>query len=228
MNLGMGLYLSSAGQRYSPSQLAGIQRWYRADLGVTLATGVSQWNDQIGSAHLVQATGADQPTYNASDASYNNRPTIQSTATTQNLVAAGVTTTQPFTLWIVGQSNSSAQVLLSFAAGAPYIVNSSGNGAMFAGSVLNSSISITSKRAILATFNGASSFIGVDNWLTGGTSGAAGASNGTDLGAFSQTDGLFGSRGKLAEIIVQTGTPTASEKTAMAAYFLARYGITVT
>jgi hypothetical protein len=40
--------------------------FFSGDVGVTTATGVSQWSDQSGnSRHLVQATGASQPTYNA-------------------------------------------------------------------------------------------------------------------------------------------------------------------
>lgn len=228
MNLGMGLYLSTRSTAYSPTYLSGIAHWYRADQGITIATGVSQWNDLIGTSHLLQATGANQPAYNATDAAYNNQPTVQSTAVNMFMAAAGVVTSQPFTLWMVGQINTSGMVVLALAAGAPYIVSSSGNAAIFGGSVLNSLTSVTSKRAVLATFNGATSFIGVDNWLSGGTSGAAGASAGTAIGAFAQSDGLAGATGKLAEVIIQAGTPTPDERAAMAAYFLDRYGITVT
>lgn len=42
----------------------GLEAWYKADTGVTVATGVSQWDDQSGAGHhLLQATAANQPIY---------------------------------------------------------------------------------------------------------------------------------------------------------------------
>ncbi len=42
---------------------ANLAGWWRADLGITIGTGVSAWADQSGNGrHLVQATGTDQPT----------------------------------------------------------------------------------------------------------------------------------------------------------------------
>ena len=40
-----------------------LEHHYRADTGVTVATGVSSWEDQNGSADFAQATTADQPAY---------------------------------------------------------------------------------------------------------------------------------------------------------------------
>lgn len=46
-----------------PTHISGCKMWMRADLGTTIATGVSQWNDQSGNSHqFVQATGGNQPT----------------------------------------------------------------------------------------------------------------------------------------------------------------------
>lgn len=41
---------------------------YDAEQDITIATGVSQWGDQIGTDHLVQATAGRQPTYTANGA----------------------------------------------------------------------------------------------------------------------------------------------------------------
>ncbi len=51
--------------RFTPSELSGLQGWYRADAGVTTVSGaVSQWNDQSGNAHhWSQATSANRPGY---------------------------------------------------------------------------------------------------------------------------------------------------------------------
>jgi hypothetical protein len=61
---------------FTPADITSIVSWYRADLGVTTATGVSNWADQVGSNDLSQATGAAQPTFNASDADFNSNPSM--------------------------------------------------------------------------------------------------------------------------------------------------------
>lgn len=231
MNLGMGLYLSQRSGSFSPASLAGIAHWYRADQGITIATGVSQWNDLIGTAHLIQSTGANQPAYNATDAGYNGQATVQSTATNMFLVSGAAAMTQPCSVLVVGQINTIGRLIASLGTSgalAPSVFSQTGNAAANAGTSLITATTCTSKRAMLATFNGASSFIAADNWLTAGTSGAAGAVNGTVVAAFAYSAGDFGGTGKIAEMIVQSGAPTAAEKAALAAYFLDRYGITVT
>lgn len=51
--------------RWSPMVLA-PSLWLRADLGVTIATGVSSWADQSGNGnHFTQGTGSRQPTVDA-------------------------------------------------------------------------------------------------------------------------------------------------------------------
>jgi len=56
---------------------ASVLQWCRADLGVTVATGVSVWADQSGNGKdYLQATAANQPALTAVDATLNNLPTI--------------------------------------------------------------------------------------------------------------------------------------------------------
>lgn len=234
MNLGLGLDIRSRGPlaSYAPSGLlANLLHAYRADLGITLATGVSQWSDLIGTAHLIQSTGANQPAYNATDAGYNSKPTVQSTATNMYLASGAAASTQTFTVWLIGEFSTASGCALGLVpsgSGSPYIGRVGVNVAINAGSALGSGVAANAKHATLATFAGGSSYVGVDNWLTGGVTGAGGANNGTAIAVFAYTNGTFGSVGKFAEIILQAGTPTAGEKTAMAAYVLDRYGITVT
>jgi len=233
MMLGLGLSLCSrTGASYSPSQLAGVAHWYRSDLGVTQSGGfVSQWSDQIGTAHLVQGTGANQPAYNATDAAYNNQPTLQSTAVNMFLASGAAASTQAFTIWLVGEFSTASGTMVGLVVGAsarPAIYRAGGNVTIDANTVLGSGVSSAAKHATLGVYNGGSSFVGVDNWLTGGVSGAAGAANGIAIAVFAYTNGTFGTVGKCAEMIIQSGTPTAAEKTAMAAYFTARYAVTIT
>ena len=112
MNLGMGLYLSQRSD-FSPAALASIAHWYRRIQGITIATGVSQWNDLIGTAHLIQSTGANQPAYNATDAGYNGQATVQSTATNMFLVSGAAAVTQPCSVLVVGQINTIGRLIAS-------------------------------------------------------------------------------------------------------------------
>jgi len=58
---------SGAGARVEMSDApqTNLIHHYRADQGVTIATGVSNWADQKGSVDFVQATTSKQPTYGA-------------------------------------------------------------------------------------------------------------------------------------------------------------------
>lgn len=237
MSLSLSLSLSLANRAASgpptpATILAGVTSWFRADLGITTATGVSEWRDQVGSAHLLQGTGANQPVYNSSDAAYNNRPTVQCDVLGKFLAASGfVSSSQTFSVWMVGEFSTAGGVIVGLVpsgSASPIIYRLAGNVAINAGAALGSGVTSDTKRAVLATFADTSSFVGVDNWLTGGVTGAGGSNGGTRLALFAYSAGDFGSLGKIAELVVQSGTPTAGEKTAMAAYVLDRYGITVT
>lgn len=213
----------------SPAGLPGILHWYRADSGITIATGVSQWNDIIGSAHLLQGTLALQPSYNATDAAYNNQPTIQAASAGPYLSVTATASTQAFAVWVVGEALTAGQVLASTGTGGtvPIVYNVGGNFRSNAGTDLASGVAATAKHAILAVFNGASSFIGVDNWLTGGVSGNAGAGNGTAIGVLAYSSGTFPTAGKIAELIISAGVPSASSIRSMARYMGPRYGISI-
>jgi hypothetical protein len=51
---------------FSPASIVGVTNWWDAARGVTIVTGVSQWDDQIGGKNFTQGTGAAQPTFTAS------------------------------------------------------------------------------------------------------------------------------------------------------------------
>lgn len=82
---------SGGGRLLLPSDISGLYTWYRSDQGITIATGVSQWNDLSGNAkHLTQATGANQPAYNATDSNFNNHPSLTFDGSNDYLSAAYV------------------------------------------------------------------------------------------------------------------------------------------
>jgi len=122
---------------------ASVLQWVRADLGITLGTGVSAWADQSGNGkHYTQATGANQPVYNATDATLNYLPTVEATANGQNLLSSLALpnpTVLPWSVLIVAKFNTAPglQVLISSPTDArPFVystatgsqLNASGNG----------------------------------------------------------------------------------------------------
>lgn len=62
----------------SPLDLPNLAYWFRADLGVSTTGGkVTNWLDQSGNGHHVsQSTDSQRPTFNASDANFNNQSTF--------------------------------------------------------------------------------------------------------------------------------------------------------
>lgn len=223
------------GSVVSPQTIFGssLKLWLRSDLGITLnGSNVSAWDDQSGNGnHVTQATPANQPAYNASDAAYANRPTVEATLTTHYLASGAFAVSQPCTIIFVGEIDTSFCTAISTGTSAgtnPIIFNSAGNVAINAGVTRGSGVGATTKHSTLAEFNGVTSFVGVDNWLTGGVTGDAGASAIAALGVGAYTNGTFGSVGKCAEVIILSGLATAPQKTQLAAYLAARYGLTIT
>lgn len=106
----------------SPLSISGSIVHLNADIGTTIATGVSQWDDQSGNGnHVSQGTGANQPTLVSNWR--NGKKAVQGNGTSQSLSRAtftGGALAMPRTLFVVYDSP-----LLT---NAEYIV-ASGNGA---------------------------------------------------------------------------------------------------
>ncbi len=77
--------------------------WLRADLGITIATGVSVWADQSGNGHdLAQATGSKQPTFRASSGP-NSMPCVEGDGS-NDFLQATFAWNHPAHLWIVSKT----------------------------------------------------------------------------------------------------------------------------
>jgi hypothetical protein len=75
-----------------------VLQWVRADLGITIGTGVSTWADQNTTANnYVQATGGKQPVYNINDATLNNLPSLTFDGVNDELIDSGFTLPAPGT-----------------------------------------------------------------------------------------------------------------------------------
>ena len=105
---------------FSPLQVTGLVLWLRADLGITTVSGkVSAWTDQSGTGDsnkdVTQGTAANRPTYNATDAGYNNQSTLTFDGT-DDWMASGVWSTVPTTtgtFFIVGEMGLAATQVMS-------------------------------------------------------------------------------------------------------------------
>jgi hypothetical protein len=92
---------------FLPTSLPGCVLWLRADLGITIGTGVSAWADQSGNGNgVTQATGANQPTVNAAGAP-NSLPCLVFNGSTQFLSAASaITSATAFTWFVVNMTTT--------------------------------------------------------------------------------------------------------------------------
>jgi hypothetical protein len=226
---------SGAGTVFTPTDVSNCVLWLRPDMGLTVVgSGVDTWNDQSGAGMVMRQTDdAKRMPLTSSDAGYGNQPVISSSVITQCLVAsAGYASSQPHTAFVVGECHTANGAF--FATGDSsnngWLMLDSGSLKVFAGSTLIDAHATTSPCVMMGIFNGngTSSFAGVSNWLTGGTSGAAGTAPTVRWALGAYTDGLFGAVCKIAEVIVYNKVVSAPEKALLAKYFTARYGLAIT
>lgn len=214
---------------WTPATPSGLLLWLRADLGVTIGTGVSAWADQSGSGNNVsQATGSKQPTLNASDAAYNNQKTLTfASASTQVMQSAALAggSLSTFTAMIVGNDDGTNAYYLSDIPGNTYVVYTQFGDYRAAGTVaLDSGVAIaTGPRVFIIVCNGASSSI----FISANTAKASG-----NLGTttFASVDlGYAGNylNGKIAEVAIWNGVKTPTDINNALAYAGSRYGISI-
>lgn len=214
---------SGAAPSFVPRALPNILAWYRSDQGVTIATGVSQWNDISGNNNnLTQGTGAAQPTLTASNASFNNRPTIASTGT-QGLTAT-LTTTEPFTVWYVGTLAASG-TMISNQATTWYSNDTGANTGITSGvAAAVGPRALTGANSIVA-IAGTSGQVWV-NQHTGGTVVNTGLTGGTSIFVLNGSTLAQGGN-TLAELAIWSRALTQAEIDALNTYAHNRYGITI-
>lgn len=165
---------------FSPSDIGGGKFWWKYDTGITIATGVSQWDDQFGKGnHGKQATALDQPSQE-SDGS------VLFDGIRQFIKADAFTWVQPEWIIILGRQITWTNTDRFFDGNllntgriqcfgvTPDIVMSAGS---LVGPVSN--LTIGAYGVVMAVFNAASSFIKVDNEAQ-----AEGDAGSADMGGF--------------------------------------------
>lgn len=221
----------------SPGTIPGLVGWWRADKNVTLSTGVSSWGDILGiSSPFTQATGANQPTLTASDANFNNLPSVTGNGTTQFLLSTNIALSNNTTtfVWMV-------QRLLSGAANNEWIEFNTAT-AIF--ELRGTGVGNAQPTVFASPDSGTpwgTSILGATKAMYGYASGTVigvNVSNGIEVQtAHTSTSypatncALFGRNGSLlmnvsiAELIIGTQVPSSGTLAALQKYAVARYGI---
>ena len=218
-----------------PTSIANCEAYYNADVGTTIATGVSQWNDQSGNSNtLTQGTAAQQPAFVSSWR--NGKAAIQFDGGDDSLWRATLssgTIAQPTTMLLVFESaNESVKAMVDSrdASNRQLLANDSGWIGSYAGAYIQNARTWASTESCIQTavFNGASSSNRVLrhglSTLTGSGTAGSGSINGLTIGnAFS--DGA-GTAGKIASFSLYRRTLNASEILMLETWGKAYYAIT--
>jgi len=214
--------------------LGSLAWWVRADLGITIGTGVSAWADQSGNAvNFTQGTGASQPTLVAS--AINGKPAVQFDGVDDRMnatfarVAPG---TQPFYLWLVMKQiawTAGVRIIGDFVVNGCFLLQNSASPqiAQFNAATANSGggATVGSYFRVESQFsNSTSDYIKKGSTNTTGANAGNGAGGGTwQLGARGDSAGSPANV-EIAEAFLFLGTPTAQNRTDLDAYCTARYG----
>ena len=213
---------------FLPTQIPNLLGWYDATDESTLVEvsgRYSDWLDKSGNGNdLVQATGADQPIYDAATNS------ITFDGASQFLKAVGFTLNQPETIYFVGRQigytspdvlydgNTSTSGRLAQTGVSPALKISAG-----AQSAGNGDLAVGADGVVAVVFNGASSSLSVnDGTKTTGNYGAANMS-GFTLGA--RGDDSNFSNIIVYEVAIYSAAHSAAEQSAVIAGLMNKHSI---
>jgi hypothetical protein len=245
MGIKLGLVASGRpAEAFTPLALANRKAWYRSDSLV--AGAVSAWPDISGTGdsakNLAQASAGLRPVCSAADATFNGHNSVLWDATDDALPSGtwAVPLAQPYYTFAVFRANDAGS-------GSDYIFDSTNTGArgslfieqdgnhyLYAfgggGGPLTASLAgISSLRAVLTVFNGASSRMHRNSKtgvaISGGSIGTA-TIPGVTLGNYAG-GGTFAFNGRIAEAYWGSGDPSVGDVSDIFDYLSSRYTITL-
>lgn len=223
---------------FSPKRVPGLRVWLDADLGVTIATGVSAWADQSGTGNNVsQAVPGSQPSL---DSSWRNGHKAIIGETSKWLAGTyAATQNQPCSVYCVVEwpSTVAAQRAAYDGIGASNRnllatdATASNPGTLAYAGVGLVTGSVVSGPLIARTFfNGASSTVRFEPHGAAAVTATGNPGTQTALGLTVGSNYLggvapFNGGGKIASILVYDGTLTAAQDTAIFSYLSGRYNV---
>jgi hypothetical protein len=231
----------------SPLSILGspVKAWLRADLGITIGTGVSAWADQSGNgSHFTQATGAAQPAFEA--AGYSGTPCLLFDGVDDVLVNTTLAATlpggtdTPFSLYMPvqvitaattaifgagnsGQANPNLQFFYNTVGPAWGVAKRDSPGVQKVG---GGGVASTNRVLLELHFNGTTScVIAVDGVEATPFDLDVGLTtlNRLSLGALVRVTTTSFSNIRVPELVIADTVSSSGHRTAMRAYFAARY-----
>lgn len=222
---------------WDPGSVSNILHRWRADQGITTSGGnVTQWDDIVGSANLVQSTSGLRPPAPTTDADYGNQYVVAlgdhefELATIPTLTAS-----DPRSVFMVGEANTalSYSSLWLFATVAPYYMlwkkDAAGLAQFFSAlPALNSTEDITTPHVYMMEDDDTNCRLFLQSLASANVTSASKLSN--SVSTFSIGKGAAGvTRGQsvFAECFIVKAIMTTTEKQKLAKYVAQRYAITV-
>lgn len=225
--------MKGGGASWTPADLPDVVLWLRSTEGITIATGVSLWEDQSGNGNDVkQTTPSLQPTVEAS--AINGLPVITFDGTGDRLKATAFTLSQPTTVLVVLRQNTwtlndyffdgnaNASMALTQRVSTPRLGLAAGGAAV----AINSDLAVGSFGLVTCKFNGASSSLQVNNNTSVTGNPGAEAPGGFTLGSPGATSSFAGAV-SIAEVVLMSSIATDEDLALMRAYVTSRYGISM-
>lgn len=223
---------STAVNRVARSQLSippGAQLWCKSS-DVAIATGVSSWHDLSGyNRHIVNATGGTQPAYTASNASFNNKPSIDFDGV-DNFLAVSFSWAQPLHIFLVAKFNDafSAGTNILYCSNTADAIRLQRTGGVTVNMVSGATLSLVADQltphVYSSYFNGPVSSTSVDgDAATVGNAGTA-SGNGIILGAF--TGGAFAfANCSMVELVAYSRHLLPDEEASLVDRLATEYGV---
>jgi len=229
-------FLGSGTPPFNPTQLTGLAWWLRADLGTTIATGVSQWNDQSGvgdsNRNVVQATGSQQPTLNTSDATFNNQATLSFSHAAESSLQSGTwspSISDPYTIFVVGSDTNDGNEEFFITVSGTFRPLMIFNNYIIEGNadLISTTSQNTSKHIFVLEVNNTASYIRINQATPQITGSIAGHFPLTIATVGSYISAGFALNGKIAEIALVDHILSTSDMTKMLTYLGTRYNIAI-